>query len=280
MFLFKMKMISHHNKRPGKKFLILALLLAVVLIAIIVTIGNGIISSATLSIASPIFAARGSINNWYEYKSRVIKDKELLVDENLRLKEQLMEKDIKLITLSLLEKENDELKNLLGRMTGERRSIIASVTLRPPQVPYDVLIIDTGRDDGIEEGMLVGAYGDILLGYVEKVFKSTSRVRLYSSAGESIDILIDNTNIFTAASGAGGGNFEVTLPRVDNVKEGDLIITPGVNPFILGIAEFIKADMADAFQKVFFRTPLNIQELKWVEVFPDLSSIKDIQTQE
>ncbi|MCR4284137.1 MAG: rod shape-determining protein MreC [Parcubacteria group bacterium] len=278
-----MKMISRHNKKTGKKFLILTLLLAMILIAIMFAIGNRIISSATLSIASPIFAARGSINNWYEYKSRVIKDKELLVDENLRMKEQLMEKDMRLMTLGLLEKENNELKNLLGRMTEERRSIIASVTLRPPQVPYDVLIIDIGRDDGIEEGMLVGAYGDILLGYVEKVFKDASRIRLYSSAGESINVLVDNTNIFTVASGVGGGNFEISLPRVDNVKEGDLIITPGANPFILGMAEFIKADMADAFQRVFFRTPLNIQELKWVEVFPDLSALssaKEMQIQE
>lgn len=233
---------------------------------------SGIFSNSTISIASPLFTARNSFSNWYESRSYILKNKEDLLDENLKLREELMESNLKLLSLDILKGENSELKGLLGRKTEERKSIVASVLLRPPQVPYDVIVIDIGEGSGVKEGMLVGAYGDILLGFVEEVFTNKSRVRLYSRAGEEVGVFINKTNIFTVARGNGGGNFEITLPRVDEVEVGGLITTSGAEPFILGIVEFIKADMADSFQKVLFRTPLNIQELKWVEVYPDLTN--------
>ena len=271
MFLYGMKMTSPHNKKKNRKFFPL-IILAVILLAIILFGFSGIFSSSTLFVASPIFSVRDSFNNWYQFKSYVIKDKESLVNENLKLKERLIESEMKLITLGVLENENSELKSLLGIRTEERRGIVASVLLRPPQVPYDIIIIDIGEDDGVKEGMLVGVYGDILLGFVEEVFNDTSRVRLYSRSGEKVNVFINNTNIFTTAVGSGGGNFEITIPRVDEVEVGSLVTTLGTEAFVLGIVEFIKADMADAFQRVLFRIPVNIQELKWVEVYPDLTN--------
>lgn len=267
-----MKMISRHNKKTGKKFFLPMIILTVILVAVILFGFSGIFSSSTISIASPLFTIRNSFSDWHESKSYVFKNKEDLLAENLKLREEILESRLKLLSLDILERENDELKGLLGRKTEERNGIAASVLLRPPQVPYDVIVIDVGEDSGVKEGMIVVAYDDILIGFVEEVFASKSRVGLYSRAGEEVDVFINKTSIFTVASGNGSGNFEITLPRVDDVEVGSLIITPGADPFILGIVEFIKADMADAFQKVLFRAPLNIQELKWVEVFPDLSS--------
>jgi len=270
-------MTFHHNKKIRKKFFVQAIILLAVLSVAILLGGNGILSGLTVSLASPIFSVRDSIGNWYESKSYLIKDKEILADENSRLKKDLAEKEIELMSFNILKKENDELNNFLGRKTKERESVVARVLLRPPQVPYDILIIDVGEDSGIKEGMIVSAYGDILLGFVDEVFKGNSRVKLYSNVRENIDILIDNTNIFAVASGGGGGNFEITIPRAEEVKEGSIVITPGADPFVLGIVELVKADMADAFQKVLFRTPLNIQELKWVEVSLDLSPLSPIR---
>lgn len=280
MFLFKMKTISHHNKRQGKKFFLPVTILAVILVAVILFGFSGIFSSSTISVASPFFAIRDSFSDWRESKSYVFKNKEDLLAENLKLREDVLESRLKLLSFDILKSENSELKSLLGMATNERSGMVASVLLRPPQTPYDVIIIDIGEEDGVKGGMIVVAYGDILIGFVEEVFRDKSRVGLYSRAGEEVDIFINKTNIFTVARGNGGGNFEVTLPRVDDVEVGSLVTTPGKDPLILGIVEFIKADMADSFQKVLFRTPLNIQELKWVEVFPNLSSTEDIQTQE
>ncbi len=263
-------MISHHNRKKRKKIFFSIIILSVVLVAAVIFGFSGVFSNQTLSLASPIFTVRDSFSMWYETKVNILKDKESLVDENLKLREKLAERDMKLLSLEILKEENNELYGVLGRKSKDRKSIVASVLLRAPQVPYDILIIDTGKGDGVEEGMLVVAYGDILLGFVEEAFSSTSRVKLYSRAGEDVDVFIRKANIFTSALGSGGGNFEVTLPKVDGVEVGSLVVTPGSNPFILGIVEFIKTDMADAFQKVMFRTPLNIQELKRVEVFQGL----------
>ncbi len=269
-----MKMTFRHNRKIGKKISFPIIISAVILATAFFLNSNSgqSLSGAAFSLASPLFAVRDSLYNLYSSNFYILKNKKALEQENAKLKEKILEMESDALSLDVLKKESDELKSILGRKNSERKSITASVILRPPQVPYDILIIDIGTDSGVKEGMLVGSYGNILLGFVEKVFADTARVRLYSSSGQEINVLINGLNIFSTAKGNGGGNFEITLPRIDKVEVGSLIITPGVNPFIVGIMEFIKADMADAFQKVLLRTPLNIQELKWVEVFPDLTN--------
>lgn len=277
MLLLRMKMISRRNKKIGNKIFFPVIILAIILAVAFFFDFNRFLSGAVLSLASPLFTATHSFNNLYLSNSYILKDKEALAEENSKLKEKISELESDLLSLDVLKEENSELKSVLGRKNSGRRSMTASVILRPPQVPYDIIIIDIGADSGVKEGMQVGAYGDILLGFVDKVFEDKARVRFYSSPGQEINVLINKSNIFSIAGGRGGGNFEIILPRVDEVEIGSLVVTPGSNQFIIGIVEFIEADMADAFQKVLFRTPLNIQELKWVEVFPDLSSLSSIK---
>ncbi len=175
------------------------------------------------------------------------------------------ELEAKILICEAIEKQNEELKTLLSR-AGEEKYAVASVLSRPPQSPYDVLIIDAGSEQGIENGMQVTAYGDILLGYVSEVFAKTSKVKLISFSREETNVYIADSNISAIAVGMGGENLEITLPRSIEIKSGDRITTLGMNPLAIGIAERVEIDPADPFQKILFRLPVNIQEMKYVMI--------------
>jgi hypothetical protein len=66
--------------------------------------------------------------------------------------------------------------------------------------------------------------------------------------------------------GRGGGNFEMTLPRDFILEKGTNVHLPGINSFILGVSETIISDPRDPFIKALLVSPVNIQELKFVEV--------------
>jgi len=67
-------------------------------------------------------------------------------------------------------------------------------------------------------------------------------------------------------AGRGGGNFEMIVPRDFTIVKGDVALLPGIFPYVLGVVEIIISDPRDPFIKALLVSPVNIQELKFVEV--------------
>ena len=166
-----------------------------------------------------------------------------------------------ILTCPSLPKENED-----------KTYILASIISRPPQSPYDILIIDAGYDNEIRAGMLVTAYGNVLLGYIAEVFPSTSKVKLISFSGEETNVLIESagtgtsTVISAIAVGRGGENLEIKLPSSIAINFGDQVKTMRTFSFIVGTIEKVEISLSDPFQKLLFRLPVNIQELKYVMI--------------
>ena len=66
--------------------------------------------------------------------------------------------------------------------------------------------------------------------------------------------------------GLGGGNFAAKLPRDVEVKEGDAAVVPSISTSVFGFVEKIELNPTDSFQKIIFKIPANLSELKWVTV--------------
>ncbi len=147
-----------------------------------------------------------------------------------------------------------------------------SIISRPPQSPYDILIIDAGSDNEVKAGMLVTAYGNVLLGYVAEVFPSTSKVKLISFSNEETNVMIESagtgtsTAVSAIAIGRGGENLEIKLPSSIAINSGDQVKTMGTLSFVVGTIEKVEISLSDPFQKLLFRLPVNIQELKYVMI--------------
>lgn len=220
-------------------------------------------------VANPFLKIGQKLDIWYKQNIVIIKNKKFLEEENSRLKERNFQLESELLSCKNLKQENEQIKSLLGRID-KRNFILTGVISRPPQSPYDILIIDIGSNNGVEKGMPVSAYSDILLGYIADVFPESSKVKLLSFSRDEINVMVQSAEsgeqISAIAIGKGGGNLEIRLPNSIKIKPGDRIVTTGVFSYVAGVAEKIESEPTEQFQKILFRLPLNIQELRFVTV--------------
>lgn len=179
---------------------------------------------------------------------------------------ELYEKESSLVTLSLLEKENTELKALFGR-TQSDPGILASVIALPSQSLYSTLVLDAGALDGVEPGMLVLAFDATELGVIDSVTEHRSVVILHSSPGrETAGTIVGSSDTTVKLIGRGGGEYEVRIPRELVFDPGMLIITQSVFPKPLAQIEHISTDPRDPFQRILAKTPVNIENTRWVTI--------------
>jgi cell shape-determining protein MreC len=168
--------------------------------------------------------------------------------------------------VSALQIENDQLKDLLGRKPEKYDKELAVILSYPPRTPYDSLIVDMGEDHGLAPGDLVYADMDYLIGHVEAVYPSSSLIKLFSSPGEKVEVLVGSSSSAVIAEGRGSGNFYIKVPRNIEVKEGDPIIVPSLHALVLGSAEKVEAGEGDAYSYIYFKLPVNFNSLRHVEI--------------
>ncbi len=211
-----------------------------------------------------------------DYSTEVVSDittlvqtKKRLSEENRGLKNQLSQVDSQLLLSQLLLAENNELKKLLGRKNSEQKFILANVLVKPNLSPYDSLILDIGETYDIKVGNKVMVNNNIVIGEIENVFSKTAKVRLYSFPNETLSVAVGFDKIIGEAKGKGGGNFEVKLPREVLIEEGDIVVLPEMSLSVLGIVGSISTTPEDPFQTILFRIPINIFQLRWVQILQE-----------
>jgi cell shape-determining protein MreC len=209
----------------------------------------------------------GNLGGYFSFKKK-------LIEENSRLKFELEAGKGMVANYRVIFQENQYLKGVLDRKNDKTPLILASILMRPNMSPYDTLIVDIGQNRSLQKGGLVFAYGTIPIGKVAEVYSNTAKIILFSSSGEKTSVVVSNINsennleknISLVALGRGGGNFEIILPRDFSLKEGNEVVLPGINSYLLGRVETIISDPRDPFTKALLVSPVNIQDLKFVEI--------------
>jgi rod shape-determining protein MreC len=252
---------SNTNNKNKKKFWYF-----IFVIFLIIILSFSYSRNLIFGIGTPFWIIKNSINNFVINNIELLHSKTSLLKENNFLKQQVDLKNKDTILSDLLKKENEDLKNILNRKKDSQKLILGAVLVKPFLSLYDTLIIDIGDNDGIKVGDRVLVDGNTFIGYVSEVYNNTSKVVLYSSPGEKVKVLVGSNNVEKEATGLGGGNFKVEMPREIDVKEGDSIIIPSISTNIFGIVEKIEFKETDSFQNVLFKNPTNISELKWIQV--------------
>jgi rod shape-determining protein MreC len=217
-------------------------------------------------ITRPVLKLFSNIGDNFEYFALRFEDKKDLHEENKELKEKIAKIEIKMIEHDYLLQENESLKETLNRLPENKEFILASVLMRPKLVLFDDLIIDAGAKEGIEEGKLVFAYGNVPVGRVDEVYPKSAKVKLFSNSGTITDVYVSTDNIAIELIGRGGGNFKIILPKDLMLKKGDLALLPGLSNYPIAKVETIANDPRDPYSKALLSSLINIQELKFVEV--------------
>jgi rod shape-determining protein MreC len=232
------------------------------------------IVALTIFVISPIIRnlARGPEwlhNQVLETKDTVINQltpKKVILAENTDLKNQIETYKAQLLELQMTRDENEKLRTELSYIKSPNDVIVAGVLAKPSESLYNSLVIDQGSRNGIVVGQLVVTQGNIGLGKVSSVSANTATVELFSGPQFDSNLVMKNQNITVPAKGKGAGNFEIHIPREIVVTDGDILGLPEYPNVAVGVVKSILFDPRDPFQTVLARTPVNIQELNFVEV--------------
>jgi len=257
------------TKKKNLSYILIAILICVVLLFLKLGIFSGFSYGVHL-IFRPILVFGGKVREKIRNVSSYFAFKNSLQAENENLQSKLSLDEARMSNYNSIQAENDSLKEILGRLpaqagTGEKPMILSAILSKPNQSPYDTLIIDAGSSEGIKSGDVVFAQGSVPIGAIAETYMNSSKVVLFSNSGEKTQVIIGK-GIFTEIIGRGGGNFEMKIPRDLALSEGDQAVMPGITPQVVGVVQTIISDPRDPFIKALLVAPVNIQELKFVEI--------------
>ena len=216
-------------------------------------------------IGVPIVYSTHSVSVWFGNITQTLRFKSSLVAENKNLTDQITNLDAKYANYDELDRENKDLKTAMNRADGNEL-ILADVLTKPPVSLYDTIIIDAGEKQGVLSGSTVYVNGDVPIGTVSNVLSGTSLVQLYSSPSQKMDARVDPLGIDVTLFGHGGGDFLVSVPHDLVVPQNAIVVSKEVNPHVLGVLQKVISDSRDSSQTLIFSSPINLNQLDFVEV--------------
>ncbi len=255
------------KKIRRNKFFKYALFVAIALFLVYFRAGiwNGL-SSFSAFVFRPIFVFGNNIGEKVSELGVYFYSKESLSAENVSLKERISEKSSQMENYNTILAENTGLKEILGRKPERKDFLLSAILSKPDKSLYDTLVLDAGSNLGVKIGARIFALGNIPLGYIAEVYSNTSRAILYSNPRENTEVVVSGRDTFMELLGRGGGNFEMILPRDFSIPVGTEATLPGMNPYVVASVKTIISDPRDSYQKALLISPVNVFELKFVEI--------------
>lgn len=233
------------------------------------------LTSFSHTVFRPVFIFGSNVGEKFGNFSSYFISKNYLHRENENLKSKLNESEARMSNYNSLLEENLGLKEILGRKV-EQVMVLSAILSKPNQSLYDTLIIDAGLKQNLKVGDVVFALGNVPIGTIAETYSNSSKVVLFSNSREKTQGIISGKgdsnsesadgNIFVEIVGRGGGNFEMVVPLDFTLTKGYQVVLPGINPYVVGVVETVISDPRDPFIKAILVSPVNIQELKFVQV--------------
>lgn len=256
--------LQKSKKKSKKVFIAFALIiLFLVIVSILAAKAPGPLSSMMHSIGMPFWRAGIFISNNINIVPGFIRSKSILVAENDSMKAELIESREKLMNLEIIKDDYNNFLQGFGR-TASSSKIIATVLVRPPQTPYDMLIVDAGSMDGVFVNDMVYSTGGVILGTVNEVSAHSSNVTLFSRTDLLTPAFFERTNLAVTLRGIGGGAFEVEVPQESDVVKDDILIVPDLEPAVIGVVALVESSVKSAFKRVLIQTPTNLSYTRFV----------------
>ncbi len=168
-----------------------------------------------------------------------------------------------------IEEENKRLRRLLDLKDHSiYEGLASSVIAREPGNWFQALLLDRGERSGVKKNSIV-VTPEGLVGRVIKVNKGSSQVLLITDPGSEIGALIQRTRIQGVIQGRKRDLILKYLPLEANVREGDLVLTSGLEgglfPKSLVIGRIKKIEPShpqDLFLKIVVIPEVNLSSLE------------------
>lgn len=260
-----MSYLDDRKKEKARKKIFLVLVLILIFFVLSFTGVFSRMGNFFHFIGKPAWKTKNNVEEGLE-NSSMLRTKKYVFSQNLKLEEENQSLKNKMLDYEILERENIEIKRLLNRIESPSEYFLARVLVKPNKSPYDTIVIDIGKDKELYYGEKVFVLPNFPIGEIVEIYKDTALVKLYSSPDEVTSGEIDIIGASVDLIGRGGGNFEMTIPKDLSVEAGVSVVVPGLNSKILATVVDTISETKDPTNKIILKTPVNISELKWVQV--------------
>lgn len=200
-----------------------------------------------------------------------------LQQENIELKQALLQKSEDMQRMGLMQSELTSLRKLLGaRESIQEHSTLAEI-LHSSRNPFRrKVIVDKGVNDSIEPGeAVISAEG--VLGQVTAVFPFTSEVTLLTDKNQAVPVMLSRNGLRAVVFGNGReGTLDLPfIPLNADVQNGDQLVTSGIDgtyPAGLLVAKVINIERnaANPFAKITCKPSAGIDQDRHVLVLSNL----------
>ena len=169
---------------------------------------------------------------------------------------------------TLLQKTADQGVLLGAPAAGKNATaeILAGVVARPPESPYDTLVLAEGTSAGVAVGQEAFAGGGIPIGIVSSVISNFSRVTLFSSPGMTFTGWIGQAHTPVIIVGSGAGTMSASLARSAHVAVNDTVFGPGPGMLAIGSVVRIDSDPSSPSVTLRIRPVFNLFSVSWISL--------------
>ena len=199
-----------------------------------------------------------------------------LADQNRELREQVARLESELVRQGELEKENQDLRNLLGlkQSNPEIETLLAvQVIGRDPSPFIQSITIDLGTNDGVQNDMVVITWKG-LVGRITQANPSTSTVLLMTDVNSSVSARIQDpaSRATGVIRGTGDGRLLMQhIPQQDLLQEEQLVITSGLGGIyteglVVGKILLVQRKDVDVFQEALVEPAVDVSKLEQLYV--------------
>ena len=223
----------YRNKKSG----LLGIIITIVVLILIVIFSNkeantSFFENVANKLVMPIQNGLTYVKNKVSGNSSFFTDISNLKTENKELQEKNSKLEQSLRELENIKTENETLKEYLGltEKYGEYKTIPGYVINKEINNYSKTLIINIGKQDGIEENMTVIA-DEGLVGHVISVTDNTAKIRTIVDTSSYISFLMSSSKDSIVCKGTLDSNTEIKamyIPTDANLVQGDSVDTSGL----------------------------------------------------
>jgi len=223
----------YKNKKSG----LIGIILTVIILVLIVIFSNreantSFFENIANKLVMPVQNGLTYIKNKFSGNSTFFTDINNLKNENEELKEKNSQLEQALRELENIKTENQTLKEYLNltEKYGEYKTIPAYVINKDISNYSKTIVINVGKNDGVEEDMTVIA-DEGLVGHVISVSETTSKIRTIIDTSSSISCLMSTNKESIVCKGTLESNTQLKAMYIAtdaNLIQGDSIDTSGL----------------------------------------------------
>ncbi|MFO7649011.1 rod shape-determining protein MreC [Halomonas sp. 3H] len=225
-----MKPLFSHGPLPGYRLLLCVLASAALMFVDTRFTRMEEIRAQLSTVVAPIQWAVSIPSDVLNWGSLALSDQRALLEENRRLREQILTLSHRVQRMASLTAENVRLRELLE--AGDQNDvpfITAELLSLDPDPFAHQMVIDRGRRNGAYVGQpVMDASG--LVGQVTAVSAYSSRVLLLADASHALPVQVNRNGLRFIVQG--GGRYDALnvlhVPDTADIREGDLLVTSGL----------------------------------------------------